>query len=45
MSEIVHNFGYLLQENEEKKDRTMSFISTTEAEGVKLFANTYLRKR
>ncbi len=41
----AHEFGELLRESSEKPDTALLFMSTTEAEAVKLFANTYLAMR
>ena len=43
--EAAHEFGELLREGSEKPDVTVLYMSTTEAEAVKLFANTYLAMR
>lgn len=41
----AHEFGELLREGSEKPDVSVIYMSTTEAEAVKLFANTYLAMR
>jgi len=41
----AHEFAELLRECSEKPDTEMIFMSTTEAEAVKLFCNTYLAMR
>ena len=41
----AREFGELLRESSEKPDTELLFMSTTEAEAVKLFANTYLAMR
>ena len=43
--EAAREFGELLREGSEKPDVTVLYMSTTEAEAVKLFANTYLAMR
>ena len=44
-SKIAENFAKLLKENCLKEDVEVKFMNSTEAEAVKLFANTYLALR
>ena len=44
-SDAAREFGELLREGSNKPDAELLFMSTTEAEAVKLFANTYLAMR
>ena len=45
LTEAAHTFAELLEQSAEKKDIDVLFMGFTEAEAVKLFANTYLALR
>ena len=45
ITEAAHEFGRLLKEGSERADVPVLYMSLTEAEAVKLFANTYLALR
>ena len=45
LEEAAHTFAYIIKEGALKEDVNVLFMGTTEAEAVKLFANTYLALR